>query len=136
LNNLTKSGGAKTRLLRVLIPVFFNGLVGATILLVTESHDSDIMQTKYPFTTAFYVAIITSLSIGYGDFYPTTVAGRILFTIYIPVSVVGMLSALEELNGYVRYLRTVVSTEIVGINDILKMVTNRRGDPSQLENRH
>jgi hypothetical protein len=119
----TQSHSYYAKSLRVILPVWLLGVVGGLILVVTEDEESDIMQSYYPFTTAFYTSVITSLSIGYGDYYPTSAAGRALFIFFIPASVVGMITALEELNAFIKYLRTTRTVEIVPIRDILHMVT-------------
>jgi hypothetical protein len=78
---------AGTRLIRILFPILFPtmvlALIGSGILMATEEADSDILSNGQPFTTCFYTSVITSLSIGYGDFFPTTDAGRGLFCIFI-----------------------------------------------------
>jgi hypothetical protein len=65
---------ALTRVLRVIVPLGFIAVLGALLLVVTEEDDSDIMLTADPFLTGLYVSIITGISTGYGDFYPTTVS--------------------------------------------------------------
>ena len=74
---------AGTRLVRILFPTVVLALIGSGILMATEAADSDILSNGHPFTTCFYTSVITSLSIGYGDLYPTTDAGRGLFCIFI-----------------------------------------------------
>ena len=63
-------GGVKRRLLRCMVPAIVLGCVGATILLNTEDPDSPLMTSESPWTAAFYCSIITSLSIGYGKYWP------------------------------------------------------------------
>ena len=109
------------RLVRIMVPVGLLGTVGLIILLATEADDSPIMETQRPWGTAFYCSIITALSIGYGDFYPTTEMGRGLFIFFIPMSVIAMLRSLEEVNGMVRKSRTVTSEECVPISNIFEM---------------
>jgi hypothetical protein len=58
--------GALRRVFRCFIPVIFSGCVGAVILMFTEEPNSDILTAASPWTTAFYCATVTSLSIGYG----------------------------------------------------------------------
>ena len=65
---------ALTRVLRVIVPLGFIAVLGTLLLVVTEEDDSDIMSTADPFLTGLYVSIITGISTGYGDFYPTTVS--------------------------------------------------------------
>ena len=74
---------AGTRLIRIMFPTLVLALIGSGILMATEEADSDILSNGQPFTTCFYTSVITSLSIGYGDFFPTTDAGRGLFCIFI-----------------------------------------------------
>ena len=67
---------ALTRVVRVMIPLGFISLLGALLLVSTEEDGSDIMSTEIPFVTGLYVSIITGVTTGYGDFYPTTVSRR------------------------------------------------------------
>ena len=94
------------RLVRVMIPVFIVGFIGTGVLLVTEEPDSDIMESESPATTGFYVSIITALSVGYGDFFPTSPMGQQIFIVFVPMSVILMFEALNELNEIVRFIRT------------------------------
>jgi hypothetical protein len=70
---------AWTRTFRVLFPVCTIGLCGSFFLLITEESDSAIMTTEAPFVTTLYVSIITGISIGYGDFSPSTPLGRLVY---------------------------------------------------------
>ena len=108
-------------------PIGFVGLLGAAILLGTEDSESDIMQTESPFITSFYVSIVCGLSVGYGDFAPSTMAGRGLFIFFIPFSVVTMLKAMEEVNVIVRVARTVTTIEITDIREIMEIDTSGEG---------
>jgi hypothetical protein len=119
-NNWSKRWAA-TRLLRIMLPVCAIGAVGAVILILTEEPDSDIMTSPSPLMSGLYVAIITGLSVGYGDMYPTSSLGVGLFIAFIPISVVVMLRAHHEINCLVRFLRTTVTEEIGDIRDILLM---------------
>ena len=110
-----------TRLVRMGVPVMLIGISGGLILIWTEPEESGIMTTDDPFTTSFYVSVITALSVGYGDFSPTSDIGRGLFIAFIPFSVVFMFSALDELNATVRAMRTTVKVEVVDIKEILLM---------------
>ena len=86
LDSWTKKGFLR-RLIRILIPLLMIGFVGALLLLSTEPDDSDIMTQRNPLMAALYVSVITSLSVGYGDFYPTTVTGRGCFILFIPLMI-------------------------------------------------
>jgi hypothetical protein len=121
------------RMVRVMIPVVLVGAAGSTILTLTEDPESDLMQTEFPLVTAFYVSIITSLSIGYGDYYPTSHLGHGFFILFIPFSVVVMLKAIDELNAAVRFLRTTTNVEIVDIKEILLMDESGDGEVDMCE---
>jgi hypothetical protein len=118
LNSWTKKGFLR-RLIRIFIPLLMIGFIGALLLLNTEPDDSDIMTQTNPLMAALYVSVITSLSVGYGDFYPTTVAGRGCFILFIPISVMVILQIIDELNSAVKYLRTTQFSEIVDIRELL-----------------
>jgi hypothetical protein len=103
---------AWTLILRIITPSMLVCFVGTAVLFATEDAESPMMQTDWPVATCFYVSIITALSIGYGDFYPTSNAGRGMFCFFIPFAVVCMLRSLEEVKGLVLHIRTKRSTEI------------------------
>jgi hypothetical protein len=115
------------RLIGMSIRVVCVGLVSMVLLVATEEPDSDIMQSSHPFITSFYVGIITGLTIGYGDFSPSSQGARILFVLYIPAAVVLMLQALDEVNEIVRLLRTSTVVEVVDIREIMKIDTSGEG---------
>ena len=93
-----------TRMVFVILPVCVVGLMGALILVATEEPDSAIMTTDDPFVTAFYICIITGISIGYGDFSPSTPTGRGMFSLYIVIAVGVVVSAIGQVELLLRHL--------------------------------
>ena len=124
---------ALTRVVRVMLPTLFVGIVGAIILVATEDDDSSIMTTQDPFCTAFYVSIITGITIGYGDFSPTSPAGRMIFSVWMVISVGLVVSSITQVAAMVTALRTTTHTDVVDISDIMLMDESGEGSIDEVE---
>ena len=124
---------ALTQVVRVMLPTLFVGIVGAIILVATEDDDSSIMTTQDPFCTAFYVSIITGITIGYGDFSPTSPAGRMIFSVWMVISVGLVVSSITQVAAMVTALRTSENTEIVELSDIMLMDVSGDGSIDESE---
>ena len=85
------------------------------------------MATEAPITTAFYISIITGLTIGYGDFSPTSEAGQGMFIIFMPFSIAVLLESLHEINEVVLAARTTIKVEVVNILEIMDMDNSGEG---------
>jgi hypothetical protein len=118
---------ALTRWVIVLLPMAVISLIGVAILVATEPPDSDIMETENPLTTCFYISVITGLSVGYGDFYPTTPQGRTLFTFYMVIAVAVVVSCVGQMAVIVRVLRTSTTSEVVDIQELMLMDESGEG---------
>jgi Ca2+-binding EF-hand superfamily protein len=119
--------GPANRLFGILIRAIWIGFMSVLLLSATEEDDSDIMSTSDPLTTCWYVGVVTGLTVGYGDFSPSSQAGRCLFIFYIPFSVIMMLQCLEEVNEIVRIIRTETWIEVVDIREIMAIDTSGEG---------
>ena len=124
---------ALTRVVRVVLPLMVVGIVGASILVATEHADSGIMTTEDPFGTAFYVSIITGLSVGYGDYSPTSSSGRLIFAFWLVVSVGLVVSSMGQVALIVKCARTTTRSEIVDIKEILLMDESGDGEIDEIE---
>jgi potassium channel subfamily K len=71
---------------------------GATILQINEGT---------PHAKAFYCAVITSISVGYGDIYPVTQWGRLCFGFYIPVAVTIVVGSIGKIVNLMHEFDTI-----------------------------
>jgi hypothetical protein len=90
--------GTLVRMVFVFITLVSTWTLGACIVIAIEPRrfDEDGAQIGFDFWQGFYCAVITSLSVGLGDFSPQTQWGRLAFVIYIPVSVVLVLGSIAQ----------------------------------------
>jgi potassium channel subfamily K len=98
--------------------------IGAAILMSTEG---------FTFVQSFYCSIVTSLSVGYGDFYPHTQGGRLAFAFYIPTSVSVVLGAVGQLLVLYRRMNLVHVVKRVHIDKIFELDTDGDGVVSKAE---
>jgi len=86
----------KTRYLALMgiAVVYFIIALGSMMLHYFETQNPDANITNYG--QAFWVLIMASSTIGFGDFYPTTLGGYVIVTImfYIGVGMMGYIGAL------------------------------------------
>lgn len=61
--------------------------ISAVIFMVIENFDTTNSNYPYHFRLTFYYIIVTLTTVGYGDYYPITPAGR-LFVVFIIVYVI------------------------------------------------
>ena len=54
------------------------------------------------FVDAFYFSIVTLATVGYGDHYPVTVAGKLFTTVYIVFGVSAFLLCINEFSRYLH----------------------------------
>lgn len=76
----------------------------AFMLQYFESHNVDANITNYGH--AFWVLIMASSTIGFGDFYPTTFGGYIIVTVMFYVGV-----------GMMGYIGALIASKIMGFSD-------------------
>jgi hypothetical protein len=81
----------------ILFQLFVVWAGGAAMLQSTEG---------FTFVQGFYCSVITSITVGYGDYYPTTQLGRLLFSFYIPLSVTAVLGCIHQLTNISVQLQT------------------------------
>jgi hypothetical protein len=96
-------------------------IFGGAMLFAAEPavyEDEEQMQ-GFTFTQGVYCAVITSLSIGYGDFSPSTQISRGLYVIYIPTAVVVVLGSIGQVMSIITAQRTVKVIEWDPIATIL-----------------
>jgi hypothetical protein len=80
-----------------------------------------------------YCSIITSLSVGYGDFYPTSQPGRLAFAFYIPFSVVTVVGSIPQLIQIMLDVSTVKVIKYELLSSILEMDKDGDGSISHSE---
>jgi hypothetical protein len=85
------------------------------------------------FTDGFYCAVITSLSIGYGEISPATQEGRLCFAVYIPFSVAFMLGTIAQAFRLVRNWNTVKVIQRSSFEEIFQMDEDGDGTVSKEE---
>jgi hypothetical protein len=98
---------------------------GASLLLAFEEDMS--------YTQSLYCCVITSLSVGYGDFYPQTQNGRFAFAFFIPFSVVIVIGCIPQL---IQLLSDVSSVQVIQykpMTSILEMDADGDGTISETE---
>ncbi len=78
--------------------------VGAFILQYFEANNVDANITNYG--QAFWVLIMASSTIGFGDFYPTTFGGYVVVTIMFYIGV-----------GMMGYIGALIASKIMGFSD-------------------
>jgi hypothetical protein len=98
--------------------------VGGIILVLTEG---------FRFTDSFYCAAITSLSVGYGDFYPSSQEGRLCYALYIPLSVVWILSCIGRLTMMLSEMQTTREVTELPLASMMSMDTDGSGKISKEE---
>jgi hypothetical protein len=86
----------------VLFQLFVIWACGAAMLQSTEG---------FTFVQGFYCCVITSISVGYGDYFPTSQLGRLLFSFYIPLSVTAVLGCIHHLMNISVQLQTAYVTK-------------------------
>jgi hypothetical protein len=104
-----------------LVAVWF---VGAAILLTTEG---------FTLTESVYCAVITSLSVGYGDYYPVTQTGRLAFAFYIPLSVTIVMGCVGQLVGVTKDYFTVHAVTRAPMTKIFDLDQDKDGEVSEAE---
>jgi hypothetical protein len=96
-------------------------IVGGAMLFAAEPavyEDGEQMQ-GFTFIQGFYCAVCTSLSIGFGDFSPSTQISRGLYIIYIPSAVVVVFGSIGQVISIMTAQRTVKVIEWDPITHIL-----------------
>ncbi|MCG7529923.1 potassium channel family protein [Psychrobium sp. MM17-31] len=78
--------------------------IGAYLLHYFEGQNADANITSYG--QAFWVLIMASSTIGFGDFYPTTPGGYVIVTIMFYIGV-----------GMMGYIGALIATKIMGFSD-------------------
>jgi hypothetical protein len=93
------------------------------------------MMSTEGFTSvqSFYCSVITSLSAGYGDFYPLTQGGRLAFAFYIPTSVSVVLGAVGQLLVLYRRMHLVHVVKRVPVDKIFELDIDGDGVVSKAE---
>jgi potassium channel subfamily K len=119
-----RKGGALVDLLLVIMQLVLVWFTGAMILWITEG---------FTLIQSFYCAVITSLSVGYGDYYPGTQTGRLAFAFYIPVSVSVVLGCVGQLVGVMKNYFTVHAITRAPMTKIFELDTNKDGQVSEAE---
>ncbi len=66
------------------------GLIVATLLAIVVGSTTYHLVEGWNWLDAFYFAVITLTTVGYGDFYPQTDIGK-LFTIFYVISGIGLM---------------------------------------------
>lgn len=96
----------KTRYLAMMgiVVVYVIITIGAMALHYFEAQNPDANITNYG--QAFWVLIMASSTIGFGDFYPTTLGGYVIVTIMFYIGV-----------GMMGYIGALIATKIMGFSE-------------------
>ncbi|MDP2562240.1 ion transporter [Psychrobium sp. 1_MG-2023] len=96
----------KTRYLALMVMVVIYCViaVGAGLLIHFESANPDANIHSY--AQAFWVLIMASSTIGFGDFYPTTTGGYVIVTLMFYIGV-----------GMMGYIGALIASKIMGFSD-------------------
>ena len=96
----------KTRYLAIMgiVFVYLVITIGAALLLHFEA--ANTQANIHNFGQAFWVMIMSSSTIGFGDFYPTTFGGYFVVTIMFYVGV-----------GMMGYIGALIASKIMGFSD-------------------
>jgi len=78
--------------------------IASAMLLYFEAENPDANITSYG--QAFWVLIMASSTIGFGDFYPTTMGGYVIVTIMFYVGV-----------GMMGYIGALIASKIMGFSE-------------------
>jgi hypothetical protein len=76
-------------------------LVALVILVIIGTVTFEYVE-QWSFVDSFYFSIVTLATVGYGDHYPITVAGKLFTSVYIAVGVTIFLLFVNELSRYIH----------------------------------
>ncbi|MGM0520054.1 MAG: potassium channel family protein, partial [Campylobacterota bacterium] len=78
----------------------------ASLFLVTAVYDYFYMSYEgmHSVITMVYYNVVTASTVGYGDFSPTTLEGKILTSLYIPIAI-SLFAAILSVAGSIIYVR-------------------------------
>ncbi|NRA60951.1 MAG: two pore domain potassium channel family protein [Psychrobium sp.] len=96
----------KTRYLALMgiLVVYIIIALGAGLLLYFES--ANAQANVHTYGQAFWVMIMSSSTIGFGDFYPTTLGGYVVVTFMFYIGV-----------GMMGYIGALIASKIMGFSD-------------------
>jgi hypothetical protein len=120
-----KHGGIAVKLLAIGAQLFAVWSFGSGLLLAFEDDLS--------FTQCLYCCVITSLSVGYGDFYPVTQYGRLSFAFYIPVSVCVVIGTIPQLIQIMTDVGSIQVIKYESMSSIMEMDQDSDGHISETE---
>jgi potassium channel subfamily K len=98
-NSAKDKFGIMVDLVLIFMELAFIWSCGAWMLQSTEG---------FTFVQGFYCSAITSVSVGYGDYFPSSQTGRLLFAFYIPLSVTGVLGSIHQIMNVAVKMQTVL----------------------------
>ena len=84
-----------------LIPVFAVNILGAGIIGKIETDHGN----TWSFLDMFYFGVITCLTVGFGDLYPTQDASIVVAIFYLPISVIVTTNAVANISGTINSIR-------------------------------
>lgn len=115
---------AQSTLLSVLLVAIVGvELAGITILLVEESQPDANIQNA---SDALWWSYVTIATVGYGDRYPVTMAGRITGAVVITIGVALFSTLTGFLGDWFRRPRTPATSVTVNSDDVAAMLTAMR----------
>jgi hypothetical protein len=123
-HRLKRMHGALVDIGVICIQIVSMWCVGALILMYAEG---------FTFTQSIYCSIITSLSVGYGDYYPVTQRGRLAFSFYIPISVTVVMGCVGQLLEMYKGVNTVRCVKIAPMTKIFDLDLDGDGKVSMSE---
>ncbi|MFC2046438.1 potassium channel family protein [Chloroflexota bacterium] len=136
----TRQAPAKTALLTITIAAFV--LITIASLLILRLERGATGATIKTGADAFWWAMVTVTSVGYGDYVPVTFPGRILaivlmvfgigvfavLTSFVATRLVGLRHDQEEMVEFIREENTIIREELAELKELLKQQGAMDGD--------
>jgi potassium channel subfamily K len=116
--------GVLVDLLLIMMQIVGVWFAGAAILVKTEG---------FTLRQSLYCCVITSLSVGYGDYFPVTQIGRLAFAFYIPASVTIVMTCVGQLLAVFRQIRTTHAVKLEPLTKIFSLDADGDGQVSESE---